>query len=122
MKKQSLLVLVGIAFFLGSCSNTASEMANEDPDPTDCVPQYPEMDITYSNYVKGILTQYCIECHHEGNSQGPGDFSTYNGVSQYLGSFNTRVLSNNADMPQGNAPLPQAIRDSLMVWIANCSP
>ncbi|MGQ7869784.1 hypothetical protein [Sunxiuqinia sp. sy24] len=122
MKNPILICLVGLVALFGSCENTAPEIVPEDPDPMDCVPQYPEMDITYTNYVKEIMTQYCVECHHQGNSQGPGDFSTYNGVSQYLGSFNARVLSSNADMPQGNAPLPQSIRDSLTVWIANCAP
>jgi hypothetical protein len=99
-------------------------MAPEDTVQGDCTPQFPDMDVTYNNYVKGIMTQYCISCHHTGNSQGPGDFTTYNGLMAYAGgsSFTARVIQDGADMPQGMAPLPKAIRDSLDVWIKNCAP
>jgi hypothetical protein len=100
----------------------APEMLDENPGPQDCTPQFPDMNITYDNYVKNILSQYCITCHQGGNSQGPGNFTSYNGVKPYLGSFHVRVIQDRADMPQGTAPLPKSIRDSLNIWINNCAP
>ena len=108
----------GISFLLG-CTNMAPEMPSEG----ECTPLFPEMDVTYDNYVKGIVTRYCTECHQGGNSPGPGDFRTYTGILPYTGeAFFYRVIQDDADMPQGNAPLPEAIRDSLNVWIKNCVP
>jgi hypothetical protein len=119
MKRTTILMLIAVGTIIFGCTN----MAPEEEDPTGCTPEFPEMDVTYENYVKGIVTQYCIECHHTGNSTGPGDFTTYNGLMAYTGSsFYFRVIQDGADMPQGNAPLPKAIRDSLDVWIRNCAP
>ncbi|WP_163715116.1 lipoprotein [Mangrovibacterium lignilyticum] len=122
--KKSKLLLIGIVIFLAGCSNSASEFESEiDGNPSnECTPEFPGMDVTYNNYVAGVLNMYCIECHHTGNSQGPGDFSTYSGVLPYVDKFFVRVIPDNADMPQGNAPLPKAVRDSLNVWIRNCAP
>jgi len=124
MKKSKLLV-IGIVLFLAGCSDSASEIGSEvdDDNPTtECTPEFPDMDVSYTNYVAGVLNKYCIECHHTGNSQGPGDFTTYSGVLPYAEKFLVRVIPDNADMPQGNAPLPKAIRDSLNVWVRNCAP
>ena len=87
-----------------------------------CTPQFPDMNITYDNFVKGIITNHCIICHQGGNSPGPGNYSTYNGVLAYADFFNLRVTQDRADMPQGNAPLPKSTRDSLNVWLSNCMP
>lgn len=127
MKKTSyLLIVIGIILLYGCGNNEADEMLpDEDPNQEeDCVPQFPDMNVTYNNYVKGIVTQYCISCHHAGNSTGPGDFTTYNGLLTYAerNSFYARVIQDGADMPQNAAPLPKAVRDSLDVWIQNCAP
>ena len=127
MKKTSyLLIVIGIILLYGCGNNEADEMLpDEDPNQEeDCVPQFPDMNVTYNNYVKGIVTQYCISCHHAGNSTGPGDFTTYNGLLTYAerNSFYARVILDGADMPQNAAPLPKAVRDSLDVWIQNCAP
>jgi hypothetical protein len=90
-------------------------------DDNTCVPQFPDDHVTYDNYVKNILSTYCIDCHN-GRGISPGDFRTYNGVRQYTDEFQFRVIQDRADMPQGNAPLPKSIRDSLAVWIGNCAP
>lgn len=126
MKKTSYLILVTGIILLYGCSNEADEMLpEEDPkQEEDCVPQFPDMDVTYNNYVKSVVDQYCISCHHTGNSSGPGDFTSYNGLLTYAtgNSFYVRVIQDGADMPQGTAPLPKAVRDSLNVWIQNCAP
>ncbi|MGV8092451.1 MAG: hypothetical protein AB2L24_11365 [Mangrovibacterium sp.] len=117
MKKIILIMIAGMILY--GCTNMAPEM----PPEAECTPQFPDMDVTYDNYVRGILVRYCIECHQGGNSPGPGNFTTYNGIQPYTGDlFYYRVISDNADMPQGNAPLPESIRDSLNVWIRNCAP
>ena len=123
MKIKCKIWIAGITFLLWGCTNMASEMLTEDPDSDNCTPQFPEMNITYENYVKKIVTQYCIECHYSGNSPGPGDFTNYAGLKLYTGDvFYFNVIQDQADMPQGNAPLPKSIRDSLDIWIKNCAP
>lgn len=124
MLKWKLLVkaIVCVPMFW-ACTNMAPELATDDPVSGDCVPEFPDMNITYENYVKGVLTRNCITCHYPGNSPGPGDFTTYEGIQVYVGNaFFYRVISDQADMPQNNAPLPQTTRDSLNVWISNCAP
>ncbi len=123
MKKITQLVVAVLAVFLWACTNMAPESIEENPSNTGCTPQFPGMDVTYDNYVKKIVTKYCIECHYGGNSPGPGSFTTYGGLKNYTGaSFYTMVISDQADMPQGNAPLPKSMRDSLNIWIQNCAP
>lgn len=123
MRITSKIWITGLALLLWGCTNMAPEMISEDPGPDNCTPQFPEMNVTYDNYVKKIMTQYCIECHYGGNSPGPGNFSTYEGIKEYTGaSFFSMVISDQADMPQGNAPLPKSMRDSLNIWIQNCAP
>ncbi|MGQ8337761.1 hypothetical protein ACUNWD_14525 [Sunxiuqinia sp. A32] len=122
MKRIVFSLLIGISIMYVGCENTATEVDIEDPNTNECTPQFPEMDVTYDNFVKGVMDQYCISCHFTGNSPGPGDFTNYNGVKAASGFFAARVISDNADMPQGNAPLSQSIRDSLNIWIGNCSP
>lgn len=122
MRKIVLLMIVATAFYFG-CTKMASETVSEDPQ-VNCTPQFPDKNVTYNNYVKGIVTHYCTDgCHQGGNTPGPGNFSTYSGIQPYTGDiFYFRVIQDRADMPQDNAPLPKSIRDSLNFWIKNCSP
>lgn len=101
-----------------SCSRTAPES----PDTSVCIPQFPDRDVTYNGYVKNILNTYCTPNCHNGGGIAPGDFRTYQGVLPYTSQFYYRVIQDRADMPQGNAPLPASIRDSLNTWIGNCTP
>ncbi len=105
------------------CTNMAPELSTEKPGSEECFPEFPDMNVTYDNYVKDVLTRNCTVCHYPGNSPGPGNFTTYEGIMALVdGAFFYRVVSDQADMPQGNAPLPQSTRDSLNVWISNCAP
>ena len=117
-----LLSLLTILCF-GCKENMAPETGDQNNEgKAGCTPLYPEMDITYDNFVKGVVTKYCAQCHYGGNSPGPGNFTTYSGITVYADFFSVRVISDNADMPQGNAPLQKSIRDSLNIWINNCIP
>lgn len=122
MKLNNKTRIALIIILLFGCKNMAPEFPAENNGKPGCTPQFPDKNITYDNYVKGILTHHCIICHQGGNSPGPGNFTTYNGVLAYTDFFNLRVIQNRADMPQGNAPLPQSTRDSLNIWINNCTP
>ena len=122
MKLNHKIRIVLITILLFGCKNMAPEFTGGDTGTPACTPQFPDKNITYDNFVKGILTNHCIICHQGGNSPGPGNFTTYSGVLAYTGFFTLRVTQDRADMPQGNAPLPQSTRDSLNVWINNCTP
>jgi hypothetical protein len=122
MKPYNKILTAGIIILLCRCTNMAPEMPDGSHGQGDCTPQFPDKNITYDNYVKKIITHYCTNCHQGGNSPGPGNFTTYNGVLLYTASFDLMVISANADMPQGNAPLPKSVRDSLNIWIRNCTP
>lgn len=122
MKLKSKILAALMAMLLFACINMAPETLDENPGQAGCTPQFPNMKVTYNNYVKNIIARYCITCHQGGNSPGPGNFTTYNGVWLYADFFAVRVIQDRADMPQGNAPLPKSVRDSLNIWINNCSP
>lgn len=118
MKIQLYLFLLGTVF-LYACGNSVSDI------PEDCQPEFPEEDVTYNNYVRQVITTNCtISCHRGGGTEGPGNFTTYEGLLSAATdrSFVFRVITDNADMPQGNAPLPKSTRDSLNIWISNCFP
>ena len=118
----SKILIVWIEFLLYGCTNMAPEMPVENQGQPGCTPQFPDKNITYDNYIKDIIANHCIICHQGGNSPGPGNFSTYNGVLLYTDFFNLHVTQDHADMPQGNAPLPKNMRDSISIWINNCTP
>lgn len=121
MKKSrlSLSITAILMFAMSGCGNSVSEI------PEECEPEFPEENITYDNYVQNIVSANCtISCHSGGSSEGPGDFTTYEGLLDYASrrSFVFRVIEDNADMPQDNAPLPKSTRDSLETWVSNCFP
>lgn len=114
--KVVMVTLVSLIAYLG-----CTKVAMKPPEHKDCIPKFPDKQVTYNGYVKNILSIYCYNCH-SGGGPGPGNFTTYSGVVEHTHSWKIRVLSDNADMPQGDAPLPQNIRDSLAYWIGNCTP
>lgn len=120
MKKYVVLAafILLVAVFYWSCTKVAPP-SNLNPI---CKPQFPNDTVTYNNYVQRIVTTYCTPTCHNGGSTGPGDFRTYQGILPYINLFPSYVISDNAIMPQGNAPLPKTIRDSLNIWIQNCTP
>jgi hypothetical protein len=121
MKRYFKLLCVFLILYYG-CAKMAPEHVT-DPPQENCNPMFPESNVTYINYVKNIISTHCtVTCHRGGNTLGPGDFTTFETLRPYTDSFFFRVISNQADMPQGNAPLPKSTRDSLQIWINNCSP
>ena len=122
MKIAIKILIIGIIILLWGCTNMAPETVDVNQGQSGCTPKFPDMKVTYNNYVKAVIARYCINCHQGGNSPGPGNFATYNGVLAYAAFFDVRVIQDRADMPQGNAPLPKSTRDSLNIWINNCTP
>ncbi|MGV3704008.1 MAG: hypothetical protein ACO1NU_01410 [Arcticibacter sp.] len=121
MKRYLKLTAVLLILYYG-CTKTAPESEEEAPQ-TGCKPAFPGMNVTYENYVKNVIAINCTRaCHKGGNSMGPGNFTSYAGVRAYVDKFPARVISDQADMPMGRAPLPKSTRDSLNAWIGNCSP
>ncbi|SMO56134.1 hypothetical protein [Solitalea koreensis] len=120
--KKLVFLLIGAEILYMGCSYMAAEQPPDNQ--TNCTPRFPNQQVTYNNYVKRIVANNCtITCHRGGDSQGTGNFTTYAGIRQYTPDiFYFRVVQDRADMPQGNAPLPKSVRDSLDIWIKNCSP
>lgn len=118
MRKKivAVILLSGIAALYYSCVKTAPEPVNT------CSPAFPGSVVTYNGYVSKIISTHCTTTCHNGSGVGPGNFTTYNGVLPYVSQFPYRVIPDNADMPQGNAPLPKEIRDSINIWVQNCAP
>lgn len=121
--KRSFFILLALGAVYYSCTKMAPEEAGPE-EPINCTPQFPDQNVTYHNYVKNIIARNCtVTCHKGGNTLGPGNFTTYAGVRAYTqSSFFFRVITDQADMPQGKAPLPKSTRDSLNIWLKNCSP
>ncbi|MEX0684388.1 MAG: hypothetical protein WD267_12015 [Balneolales bacterium] len=116
-------ILLYLFFFVTIiCSNIACDNSVSDEEE-ECVPEFPDENVTYNNYVANVVSNNCTSCHRTGG-EGPGDFTSYDGLVPYAShsSFEFRVLSDNADMPQDNPPLPKSTRDSLSIWINNCLP
>lgn len=111
-----LILVAGVIFIYWGCTKTAVK-----PPANGCTPAFPHSNVTYNNYVSNIISAHCATCHN-GGGIGPGNFTTYSGVLPYVSQFSYRVISDNADMPQGNAPLPKSTRDSLNIWVQNCTP
>ncbi len=121
--KRLFFILLAFGAFYYSCSKMAPEEAGPEQ-PISCTPQFPDQNVTYENYVKNIVARHCtITCHKGGNTLGPGNFTTYAGLLAYTQtSFFFRVVTDQADMPQGKPRLPKSTRDSLNIWLKNCTP
>jgi hypothetical protein len=113
-----LLLICALLLFSRACTRAALESPLSKP----CVAHFPGENVTYEGYVKGIMSTYCTRSCHVGDASAPGDFRTYQGIQPYIGGFVSHVIGDGADMPLGDAPLPQSIRDSLNIWIRNCAP
>jgi len=121
-KKIAVIVLVIFCLALfDRCTKMATESHNAGANGP-CSPAFPEKQVSYNSYVKQIISTYCTNSCHNGDALAPGDFRTYQGLQPYVQEFYFRVIQDRADMPQGDAPLPRSIRDSLNIWIENCAP
>ncbi|POY36934.1 hypothetical protein C3K47_07675 [Solitalea longa] len=123
MLKGIIMTLVATTVLM-SCTRMAPETEPEDNGPSDCSPVFPDKQVTYNGYVKHIIAAHCTQsCHRGGNTLGTGNFTSYEGLKPFANdNFYIRVVQDNADMPQGMAPLPKSTRDSLNVWLKNCIP
>jgi hypothetical protein len=120
--KIALIVTVIFCLVLfGHCTKMATESPNAVSNGM-CSAAFPEKQVSYNGYVKQIISSYCTNSCHNGDALAPGDFRTYQGLLPYVQQFYFRVIQDRADMPQGAAPLPRSIRDSLNIWIENCAP
>ncbi|MCO4293357.1 hypothetical protein NF867_10820 [Solitalea sp. MAHUQ-68] len=121
--QKEIIVMLSLVFLM-SCTRMAPETDPDTDGSANCTPLFPDKQVTYNGYVKRIVATHCtITCHKGGNNPGPGNFTTYAGLRPFANDiFYFRVVQDNADMPQGRAPLPKAVRDSLNIWLKNCIP
>jgi hypothetical protein len=120
MRKVIFISIVSFGVLCWGCEKMAAPAA--DDIGGGCTAAFPGSTVTYDNFVKTVIATYCTGGCHTGDASAPGDFRTYKGILPYISDFYFRVIQDRADMPQGNAPLPKAIRDSLNIWINNCAP
>jgi uncharacterized membrane protein len=99
-----------VIFLLTSCENNVEEVTKIDK--TSCDPA-----ISFSNNVKPIIDNNCIECHYPGN-QFP-DLTNYNSISNNATSIKTAVV--NRIMPLGGT-LTNAEIELIRCWIDNGKP
>jgi len=81
-------------------------------------------DLSYSRNIKGIIDQYCVNCHAPGSGAigAVGDYRTYEGIKPFID--NGKVLKTvvlDKTMPQGGG-MSQSQRDSVNCWIAASYP
>lgn len=121
---RKVIRILSVAFGIVLCRGCEKMAAPSSSDSTggNCTPVFPDSKVTYDNYVKTVIATYCTSSCHTGDASAPGDFRTLAGTRPYIDQFYFRVIQDRADMPQGNAPLPKAIRDSLNIWVKNCAP
>ena len=75
-------------------------------------------DISYTNDIKPIMTNYCISCHGSKNQSGGYNLSTYDGVtvntSKVLGSM--RQDGTASAMPK-DGKIPDSLIQKVYCWI-----
>ena len=120
-KIAAFVVVIFCQLLWVCCTKMAKESPNAGASGM-CSAAFPEKQVTYNGYVKQIISSYCTNSCHNGDALAPGDFRTYQGILPYVQQFYFRVIQDRADMPQGDAPLPRSMRDSLNIWIENCAP
>jgi hypothetical protein len=118
LKKNILLLsitLVATVFILQGCLNDQGEVPP--PPETKC----DSLNVSYNLHVKPLAETKCansIGCHVAGGS-GPGDFTTYAGLSAVSQTIADRIklpVSDPLHMPQG-ATLTQEELDIFLCWI-----
>ena len=82
-------------------------------DASSCTPN-----ISYTNEIKPIMTNYCVSCHNSKNQSGGYNLSTYDGVSlntsKVLGSI--RQDGSALSMPQ-DSKLADSLIQKVYCWI-----
>ncbi|HUR31704.1 MAG TPA: c-type cytochrome domain-containing protein [Saprospiraceae bacterium] len=79
--------------------------------------------VTYSGFVRPLLTTNCVGCHSGGAPSGGITLNTYDGVRSV--ALNGRLYGaiNHSNgfqpMPRGSAKLPQCTIDKIKAWIDN---
>ncbi len=118
LKKSILLLSVTLAttvFVLQGCLNDQGNVPL--PPETKC----DSLNVSYNLHVKPLAETKCansIGCHVSGGS-GPGDFTTYVGLSSVSQTVKTRIELPSTDvlhMPQGGI-LTQEELDIFLCWI-----
>lgn len=77
--------------------------------------------VTYDTHIKEIIDNSCayVPCHDGAAGIGPGNYSTYGGLSPDInsGSFKERVIDQKDDpsigMPPNQSSWPQSLKDDL---------
>jgi uncharacterized membrane protein len=80
--------------------------------------------LSYDNFGKGYLQQYCTGCHSslvpESHREGatPGvDFDTYEGVLTWAERIDARATGNDPSMPPGGGPADDEV-ERLSEWLS----
>lgn len=100
MKSIVLISTATLLFF--SCNKEPGEIQEE-----------PSCNITYSNTIKQIIDNYCINCH--GGTFEP-DLSTFTAVNALKDRIKIRVVDNQTMPPNGISPLSQSEFEAISCW------
>lgn len=115
MNFKNLMLCFSIIALLFNCSSSSSDdLSNPDPDPD----PDPTEKLTYTDDIKSIFDNNCVQCHGNPPTQGaPSSFNTFtlvkNGVD--TGNILTRINSTSNPMPPTGL-MPQSLRDDIQQW------
>ena len=114
MKSYNLLMLLPL-LLLTSCSEESTSDLIDVP--------FVE-NVTYTNTVKSIIEDNCLECHGDPTVNGaPMSLNTYERVKEYVANDKiidriSRGDGQSGMMPLGGMRLPQATIDQIIKWRA----
>jgi hypothetical protein len=104
-------------------------LINNNDNPSNC-----DTDgVTYSGFVKSVLTQSCYSCHNVANNYALGagiNLESYTNLIAYIndapngGSFMGAIThnSNYVAMPQGTSQLDDCTIQKLQKWVSDGAP
>ncbi len=82
--------------------------------------------VTYSNQITTIMSNYCVGCHNAGNASGGWDLSNYNGIvacinaGRFWGSVNWDTGF--SPMPKNGNQLSACDLRTIKIWLDNGNP
>ncbi|WP_103864098.1 cytochrome c [Aquimarina sp. I32.4] len=118
---NNLILLFSLLCF-GCSSSSSDDAGNPNPDPDPITNPNPNKTTTYTNDVKAILDDQCLQCHTIPLAQGaPFAMRTYAETINAINNreFFLRIKSNGFNVMPPEGRLPQETIDIILDWEAD---